>query len=337
MRDEAAPPGTSQPPGTRPWHHTDKGFRNPPGSPARPAGSFWPMAGFLWRRFRDRRAPVPPPGHVLPEAVALEGFRALGGADGVTWLGHVAFLLRLGGLTVLTDPYLGDWAGPWKGAGARRFVPPGIRAENLPPIDVLVLSHNHYDHLCVPTLRALKDRHRLLAVVPLGLGPMLKRLGYANVVELDWHGSVRHRGLTVTAAPAIHASSRTGFDFCRTLWCAYVLEAGGRRVWFGGDSGYGPVFGETGAAYGPFDLAMVGIGAYEPRALMRAVHTDPEEAVRIARDLRARRVLGMHWGTVLLTEEDPFEPPGRFRAAAAAAGYAPDDAWLLAIGESRAL
>jgi len=295
------------------------------------------MARFLWGRRRDRRVPVPPPGHVLPEERALAGFHALGGRDGVTWLGHVAFLIRLGGLTVLTDPYLGDWAGPWPGAGPKRYVPPGIRAANLPPVDVLLLSHNHYDHLCVPTLKALAGKDRMRVLVPLGLGPMLSRLGYGNVTELDWHRRAEIGPLTVTATPAIHASSRTGFDFCRTLWCSYRLEAGGRSVHFGGDSGYGPVYREIGRAYGPVDLALVGIGAYEPRALMRPVHTNPEEAVAIARDLGASKVAGMHWGTVILTEEDPWEPPIRFHAAAAAAGYAADDAWVMAIGETRAL
>lgn len=296
------------------------------------------MAGFLWRRFREKRRPVPPPGHALPESEALTGFRALGtGGDGVTWLGHAAFLVRIGGLTVLTDPFLGEWAGPLPGFGARRFVPPGIGVENLPPIDVLALSHNHYDHLCVPTLRRLAGKERMLAVAPLGLGPMLRRLGFARVQELDWYGSTGTGGLLVTSTPAIHASSRTGFDFCRTLWCSYVLEAGGRKIWFGGDTGYGPVFAEIGATFGPFDLALVGIGAYEPRALMHPVHAEPEDAIRIARDLRAERVAGMHWGTVVLTEEDPFEPPARFRMAARAAGLADDRAWVLAIGETRAL
>jgi len=298
------------------------------------------MTAFLLRLYARRSAPVEvPPDHVLDVATALAGWRALvaGGGNGVLWLGHAAFLIRIGGLTVLTDPWLDDWAAPRPGLGPKRYVPPGIPVGDLPPVDVLLLSHNHYDHLCLPTLRKLPGKERMLALTPLGVGRYLKGLGFARLRELDWQEEVTERGVRLTCLPAIHQSARTAFDRNRTLWAGYALDDGRHRICFGGDSGYGPVFAETGARHGPFDLAIIGIGAYEPRGIMRAVHTTPEEAVDIARDLRADRILGMHWGTVVLTEEPPFEPPVRFRAAAAAAGYDGADAWLLKIGETRAL
>ena len=321
----------------RPYHHTANGFRNPPGSPAR-GGDFGDWLGFFWRHSR-RPPPEVPPDHVLPEDEALAGLARLNGADGLTWLGHASFLLRIGGRTTLTDPYLGVHASPVPPLGPRRFAGPGIGPARLPPVDLLLISHNHYDHLDLPTLDALPHRHRTTAVVPLGLRGYVEGRGFGAVHEVDWHDRVEVDGLTVTALPAIHFSKRTPFDANATLWTGYAIEAGGsgRRVWFAGDTAYGPEFERLGRRYPPFDLALVPIGAYEPRELMRAAHATPEEAVRLGRDLGARRLVGMHWGTIQLTDEPPFEPPGRFRAAAAAAGYAEDDAWVLRIGETRAL
>jgi len=313
-------------------------FLNPPGSPVRAVGLTRDWMAFFWHLWKGRSARVPVPGgHVLPEDEALRALHALAGRESVTWLGHAAFLLRLGGMAVLTDPWLSDWAGPRPGWGARRIVPPGLAVDRLPPIDCLVLSHNHYDHLCTSTLKALPGKDRIRVVVPLGLGDLLRRLGFRHVWEMGWGDRLDLGPLAVRMLPAIHHSGRRLFDHSRTLWASYRLESGARAIWFGGDTAYGPLFRELGAAYGAPDLALVGIGAYEPRVLMHAVHTDPEEAVATARDLGAKRVLGMHWGTVILTTEEPFEAPARFRAAARAAGYAEENVWLLRIGETRAL
>jgi L-ascorbate metabolism protein UlaG (beta-lactamase superfamily) len=321
----------------KPDHHAGRRFRNPPGSPVREPGIGRAIAGFMWRQWRRRDEPlVIPDGHVVAPAEARAAAHAAG-ADALTWLGHAAFLLRLGGRTVLTDPYLADWASPVAGVGPRRFVPPGLAVHELPRVDVVAISHNHYDHLDVPTLRALPDKHRVKVVVPLRLGPLLRRLGFAHVTELDWHETVHLDGLAITATPAVHGSARGLLDRDRTLWTSYALAHGRRKVWFGGDTAHGAVFRELGRRHGPFDLALVGIGAYEPRSIMAPVHANPEEAVRIACDIGARRIAGMHWGSVRLTEEPPFEPPERFRAAARAAGYADDEAWIMAIGETRSL
>lgn len=323
--------------GDRPVHHTDVGFCNPPGSPQmRPdAATYWRFIGRMMR-YGGRRWPLPP-GHVLDAGAVAAGWRALGGGPGLMWLGHAAFLLRLGGKTILLDPYLGEAAGPVRRFSPRRFVAPALLPENLPPIDLLVVSHNHYDHLCIDTLRRLPNRAAITVVAPLRLGAFFRRFGFREIVELDWHDTHRRDGPGITALPAIHWSKRTAFDTNRTLWAGFALEADGLRLYFAGDTAYGPVFREICERYGPFDYGLVPIGAYEPRAIMAGHHANPEEAVQLGRDIGARRLVAMHWGTVMLTDEHPFEPPGRFRIAAEQGGYAVDDAWLMAIGETRPL
>ena len=320
----------------RPHHHTGKGYRNPPGSPVRKHDrrEYW---SFIWRRIISRQtAPAVPLDHALGSEAVLEGIAAVGRRDSVTWLGHAAFLLRLDGRTVLLDPYLGEFAGPLS-RGPRRFVPPALSVDQLPPIDIVLVSHNHYDHLCEPTVRALARRHPSVVMVPLGLGKFFRRRGFDDVRELDWEHSSEAGGLTVTALPAIHWSKRTPFDRNRSLWASFAVAGARRKVWFAGDTAAGPVFEEIGRRHGPFDAALVPIGAYEPRSIMEVHHANPEEAVAIGRAMRADRLIAMHWGTVVLTDEDPFEPPVRFRAAAAAAGLLPEQALVPCIGETIAL
>ena len=324
-------------PADRPYHHLPDGrFRNPPGSPRRYTTSF-DLIRFMWRHWRRRDPAVAvPEGHLLPEGEVLRQLQRHAGRDSLTWLGHASFLIRIGGRTLLTDPYLGLTAGP-AGFGPKRFAPPALAAGALPPIDLLLVSHNHYDHLDAPTLAALPGKERIEVLTPLRLGAFFRRLGYARVHELDWYDVRRFDGLEVTALPAVHFSRRAAFDRNRTLWAGFAVRAVGQHLYFSGDTAYGAVFREIGRRLGPFDLGLVGIGAYMPRRIMQSSHTTPEEALQLARDIGAARVLGMHWGTVALTDEDPFEPPARFRRAAEAQGLGPDRAWLMAIGETRAL
>ena len=320
-----------------PYHHTAQGFRNPPGSPARTA-SVGDMASFFWRRLSaSRRMPEVPQGHALGEAAARAGFEALEGADSITWLGHASFLIRLAGKTIITDPYLTDYASPVVGNGPRRFVPAAIAIERLPPIDALVLSHNHYDHLDLRSVERLAGKDRMVVIVPLGLGSYFRERNYGDVREVDWHDRVDLGGITVTALPAIHFSRRTLFDRNKTLWMSVLIESDKSRVYFSGDTAYGPVFKEIGARYGPIDYGLLGIGAYLPRKIMHASHATPEEAVMLGRDIEAKTLVGMHWGTVVMTDEPAFEPPVRFEAAARTAGYAPAQTWLMKIGETRPL
>lgn len=321
----------------KPYHHGAHGFRNPLGSPERKAG-LADMASFFWRRLaRPSELPEPPPGHAIGEAEALARLTELDGQDTLTWLGHAAFLIRTGGKTIITDPYLTDYASPVTFMGPRRYVPPGISLAKLPPVDVLIASHNHYDHLDARTIEALPAKERTLVIAPLGLGRFFRTRGYAQVRELDWHQSTTIGEVTVTALPAIHFSRRGLFDRNKTLWMSLAIASPTQRLYFSGDTAYGPVFRALGARYGPFDAAMIGIGGYLPRTIMGATHATPEEAVRLGLDLAARILVAMHWGTVVLTDEPPFEPAERFARAAQAAGLRHERAWLMKVGETRVL
>ena len=330
----ASPPET----GMLPWHHLSDGtFRNPQGSPE-PGGTPAEWRSFMWRRLVERPPPVVvPDGHVLPKREAAAGLEVAAGRDSVTWLGHASFLIQLGGRRILTDPFLSERASPFSFFGPRRLAGPSLGAADLPPVDILLLSHNHYDHLDLAALAALPDGGRATAVMPLRVSRYLESNHFAATVELDWLQQTEIAGVRITALPAIHFSKRGLFDRNASLWCGFLLEAAGRTVLFTGDTAYGPAFGEVAPRLPRPDLALVPIGAYEPRTLMQGSHCTPEEGVQIGRDFGARRLCGMHWGTIQLTDEPVFEPPERFRAAAAAAGYAEDDTWRLAIGETRVL
>ncbi|MFD6185312.1 MBL fold metallo-hydrolase [Streptomyces goshikiensis] len=255
------------------------------------------------------------------------------GTVSVTWAGHASWVLRIGGLTVLTDPV---WSRRILGTPAR-MTPVGVRWEDLPPVDAVVISHNHYDHLDAPTLRRLPRDTALF--VPAGLGRWCRRRGFTRVTELDWWESAELDGVRFGFVPAHHWSKRSLLDACRTLWGGWVLtdaRGSGGQVYFAGDTGYGHWFGEIGRRYPGIDLALLPIGAYAPRWWLRDVHTDPEEAVRACLDLGARRMAPMHWATFVLSAEPVMEPLRRVRAAWARAALPREHLWDLPIGASRA-
>jgi len=254
----------------------------------------------------------------------------------VTWIGHATLLVQMDHVSFLTDPIWSERASPMSFTGPKRAQPPGVALDALPPIDFVLISHDHYDHLDVPTLRALAElRPETRFVAPLGNGPTLRDAGVTNVVELDWRQSVEIDGLRIVCLPAQHWSGRGAFDQRVTLWGSFAVLGPEHRFFFAGDTGYHAGFAEIGAAYGPFDLAALPIGAYAPAAMMHFWHMNPEEALQAGRDLRAQRLVPMHYGTFDLSDEDPDEPPRRFRAAAAAGALDPDALYLLRIGETR--
>ena len=244
-------------------------------------------------------------------------------------------------MNVLTDPMWSERASPVSFAGPRRLVPPAIPLTSLPPIDVVVLSHDHYDHLDAPTVRMLAARHPAARwVAPIGVGALLTPLGVSQVVELDWWQSTHAADAIVTAVPAQHFSGRSLLNRDQTLWAGFVIAAEGWRVFFAGDTGYHPEFAEIGRRLGPFDLTMLPIGAYAPRWFMRPVHMDADEAVAAAVDLAGagRQVppmLATHWGTFRLTEEPMDEPPMRASDAWTARGLPADYCWVLRDGRTR--
>jgi N-acyl-phosphatidylethanolamine-hydrolysing phospholipase D len=253
-----------------------------------------------------------------------------------TWIGHATVLVRHDSVAYLTDPAWSERAGPFGAFGARRFVAPAVALAELPRIDFVVISHNHYDHL---DLRTLTELHRLQPklqfFVPLGNGKLLRAEGIDGVTELDWGESAGVGNVRVHCLPSRHWSARGMRDENRALWSSWAVIGPARRVYFSGDTGFFPGFAEIGRRLGPFDLAALPIGAYEPAEMMQPVHLNPEEAVAAARALGAQRTLAIHWGTYDLTDEPLGEPPVRFRAALAAAGLEAERGWVLRIGETR--
>lgn len=234
----------------------------------------------------------------------------------VTMVNHACLLVQLAGVNLLTDPLYSERASPTSFAGPKRVRPPGIPMERLPKVDVVVVSHNHYDHLDTATLKRLWERDRPKMIVPLGTADLLAEQGIEGVTELDWWQSTTpNPELTVTLTEAQHWSARGVFDRNRALWGGYVLSAGGVQVFFAGDTGYGGHFASIRQRLGHIDVALLPIGAYEPRWFMRPQHMNPEDAVRAHLDLGAAQSVGIHFGTFQLTDEAIDDPPKDLAAA----------------------
>ncbi len=254
----------------------------------------------------------------------------------VTWVGHATLLVQTDHVTFLTDPIWSDTPSPISFAGPRRFVSPGLAIEDLPPIDFVVISHNHYDHLDLPTLITLAERDpETRFLVPLGNGELLREEGIERVEEFDWGDSTRHDDVTIHCLPAQHWSKRGLGDDRKALWSSWSIEGPQRNFYFSGDTGYFDGFARIGQSHGPFDLAAVAIGAYEPTKMMKDSHMNPEEAIRAAIDLDAQTALAIHFGTFDLSDEPLDEPPQRFLAAAKASPLGTNAAWVFKIGETR--
>jgi N-acyl-phosphatidylethanolamine-hydrolysing phospholipase D len=318
----------------KPMHHTKTGFQNHPFVEAAISKGFL----FYVRRFWGSIfIPDIPDGHALSSEESALLLNSIEG-DKISWLGHASFLLNTSGVTILTDPFLTEFASPVSWAGPRRFVEPGITIKNLPQIDVVLVSHNHYDHLDDKTVRSLKNKKKIHVVVPLGLKLFFVERGYERVTELDWGESIVIERIKITSQPAVHDSARSINDHNQTLWSSWVIESPEKRVLFVGDTGYSKtIYSRIGEKYGSFDYAIVPIGAYEPRKLMWMSHVTPEEAVSIGTDVRAKTLIASHWGTVSsLSDEPPFEPPKRFKKAGINNGFSEQNLWIMKVGETMA-
>jgi L-ascorbate metabolism protein UlaG (beta-lactamase superfamily) len=318
-------------------HHRQDGFQNIDPAAAMPR----PYSEFLrWQRERMSLT-IPEPKLDLSPYVPDLGYIGNNRTEfAVTWIGHATALLQLGGVNVLTDPMFSERASPVQWMGPRRRQPPGVLLRELPHIDVVVISHNHYDHLDAASVKALNAQAGgpPLFVVPLGVERWLADEGIKNAKALDWWDSIDIRGARIHMVPVQHWSGRAFADRMKTLWGGYVIEAGGKRAFFTGDTGYSAAhFMEIGERLGPIDLALIPIGGYEPRWFMGKQHVNPEEAVQIAQDLKARRALGIHWGTFQLTDEPLDQALTDLAAALKKLGLTERQFFVLRHGETRRL
>jgi len=252
----------------------------------------------------------------------------------VTFIGHATFLIQTAAGNILTDPMYSRRAGPFNVIGPRRVRQPAVPFDDLPAISMVLLSHNHYDHCDLRTLRKLAQRFDPVVITPLGNGALVRSSGIRRVEELDWWQESKTSVLPITLTPAQHFSARSPLDRNRALWGGFVLMAGGAQIFFAGDTAYAPFFGDVRQRLGPIDLALLPIGAYEPRWFMQSVHMNPAEAVQAHIDLEASESIGMHFGTFQLTTEGVDEPLDALDAACRARNVPLSRFRTLRFGES---
>ena len=252
----------------------------------------------------------------------------------ITFIGHATFLIQTATGNLLTDPMFSDRAGPFGLLGPRRVRQPAVRFDDLPPISTVLLSHNHYDHCDRPTLARLARRFDPVVITPIGNGALVKSTGLRKVEELDWWDNAKTSSLPLTLTPAHHFSARTPFDRNRALWGGFMMAVAHRRIYFAGDTAYAPFFREVRRRFGPIDLALLPIGAYEPRWFMRAVHMNPAEALQAHLDLEASESIAMHFGTFQLTTEGIDEPVLALEQARVARHVEPSAFRAIGFGDS---
>ena len=318
----------------KPYHHLSDGtFRNPEGSPKRNPNVKW-----SYKIFNEERKKIKinfPDDHVIPRNIVLKDLKDNSKNDYIAWIGHATFLIKLGDITIITDPLFSKNTGPLI-FGPKRYVDPAIDISEVPKTDIFLLTHNHYDHLDVNAIRKFPHKEAKV-ITPLKLSKYFTR--YKDVNELDWYQQIKiNEDLQITLLPAVHWSKRSLFDTNKTLWGNYLIEYKDKKILFACDTGVGKVYKELGNKYGPIDITFINIGAYNffpimPERDKSVYHTNPEEALSIARDLNSKKVIGMHWGTVILSLEPIMEPPKRFKENAGKFGYSKKDAITFKIGQ----
>ena len=320
----------------KPYHHLDNGkFRNPEGSPIRSENVKWSYSTF--NKEKKKLDMTVPDEHVIKKNLVLEKLNSIKNNDYIGWIGHATFLIKLGNTTIITDPVFSKNAGPLI-FGPKRYTEPALNLNELPKIDLFLLTHNHYDHQDMGTIRKFpyKDTKVFTA---LKLGKYFTKHHFKDVQELDWYQEVKFNDLKITFLPAVHWSKRSLTDTNKTLWGSFLIEYAGKKIFFACDTGYGNIYKKIGKEYGPIDLTMINIGAYDFRPMFEKsiYHTSPEEALQAAQDLKSKKVLGTHWGTFVLSLEPIMEPPKRFKDNAEKFGFKRDDALIFKIGEFKKL
>ena len=315
-----------------PYHHLPDGtFRNPEGSPVRSKD-----VKFSYRQFAKEKKKLDltvPKDHIVDKDTVLSDLNKHKNEDYIAWIGHATFLIKLGNTTIITDPVFSKNAGPLI-FGPDRFTEPALNLDEIPKTDLFLLTHNHYDHLDKSTIRKFpfKDAKVLL---PLKLGKYFKPR-FKDINEMDWYDEIKvNDDLKVTFLPAVHWSKRSLTDTNKTLWGNFLIEYKDKKIFFACDTGYGNIYKKLGENYGPIDLTIINIGAYDFRPMFdkSIYHTTPEEALNVAQDLKSKKVIGMHWGTFVLSLEPIMEPPKRFKDSAKNFGFEKEDAIIFKVGE----
>ena len=324
----------------KPYHHLSDGtFRNPEGSPKRNSNFKWSFS--TYNKEKKKLDMTVPEDHVVEKTKILSDLKRFKDDDYIGWIGHATFLIRLGNTTIITDPVFSKNAGPLF-FGPKRFTEPALNLNEIPETDLFLLTHNHYDHQDMRSIKRFPFKKNKV-LLPLKLGKYFTRNGYRDVHEMDWYDEIKiNDELKVTFLPAVHWSKRSFTDTNKTLWGNFLIEYKDKKILFACDTGVGNIYKELGDKFGPIDLTLINIGAYNfypmtPYKDKSAYHTNPEEALSIARDLKSKKAIGMHWGTFVLSLEPIMEPRVRFKDNAEKYGFKKEDAIIFKIGEFQSL
>ena len=321
----------------KPYHHNlDGTFRNPEGSPVRSSNIKFSYSTFS--KEKKKLDLTYPSEHVVSQEKVLSDLNNLKDNNYIAWIGHATFLIKLGDTTIITDPLFSKNAGPLV-FGPKRYIDPAIPLNKIPKINLFLLTHNHYDHLDYRTIKKFPHKEAKV-IVPLKLSKYFTKNKFNDVEEIDWYQETQiNNDIKITLLPAVHWSKRTLTDTNKTLWGSFLIEYKGKKIFFACDTGYGNIYKELGNKYGPIDITFINIGAYDFRPMFEksVYHTNPEEALNIGKDLNSKKLIGMHWGTVVLSLEPIMEPPVRFKSSAEKYGYQKKDAMIFKIGEVKKL
>ena len=319
-----------------PYHHLPDGtFRNPSGSPKVDRNFKWSFKVF--NKEKKKLNMTVPKDHVVDKEQVLADIQKYKDGDYIGWIGHATFLIKLGNTTIITDPVFSKNAGPLI-FGPKRFTEPALKLKEIPPVDVFLLTHNHYDHQDMMTIRRFPLKNTKV-MAPLKLGKYFEKNGYSDVNEMDWYEEIIiNEKMKITFLPAVHWSKRSLTDTNKSLWGNFLIQYDEKKILFACDTGVGNIYNEIGEKYGPIDINIINIGAYNfypltPYKDKSAYHTNPEEALDISRDLKSKKVIGMHWGTFVLSLEPIMEPRDRFRDNAEKYGFKKEDAIIFKIGQ----
>ena len=320
----------------KPAHHAEDGFSNPYVEKGkRGFFKYLKMRYFSKEEFADYESNA----HKIPRvATDLEVILNPPDVLQVTWIGHATMLIQYKGINILTDPMFSDRASPLNFLGPKRHNPPSVALKDIPEIDYIVISHSHYDHLDKKTILQIGSGTKWL--IPLGLKQWFLGLGIKenNVIEFDWWDMKKFGNATITATPAQHWSARSLWDRNKTLWASWMLQIDDKAIWYSGDTGYNPYqFNEIGREFKTIDLALISIGAYEPRWFMKEMHINPAEAVQIHQDIKSKHSIAVQWGTFQLTSEPIDDPPLKLKEALARERIPSQEFELLKIGEIKVI